>query len=211
MSDADSTDLPRYASSVPNPDPTARTIATLQRDIAAVREIIEGKLFGKFEVVEAQFAAMSEATLLVRKESDKLPDLIAEKIKGSTDLVNERIRSLSDVTTQQFKSIDDKFAEKDKAVSVGLSAQKESAAAQQTANTDATTKMAENFTKLIDQGRDMLAEVRRNTEIQINDMKDRLATLEGTKTGANAVWGFAVGALGLMIGLAGLIELFSRH
>jgi hypothetical protein len=83
------------------------------------------------------------------------------------------------VTAQQFKSVTDAFAEKDKAVSVGLSAQKESAAAQQSSNNAANNKMEENFTKLLDQGRDMLAEVRRNTELQINEIKSRVDRGEG--------------------------------
>lgn len=109
-----------------------------------------------------------------------------EIFQGAIEVVNEKITSLANVTTQQFKSIDDKFAEKDKAVSVGLSAQKESAAAQQDSNNTATRKMEDNFTKLLDQGRELLTEVRRNTELQINDIKSRLDKGEGGNSGAFA-------------------------
>lgn len=108
-----------------------------------------------------------------------------ERFQGAIEVVNEKITSLANVTTQQFKSIDDKFAEKDKAVSVGLSAQKESAAAQQDSNNTATRKMEDNFTKLLDQGRDMLTEIRRNTDIQINDIKSRLDKGEGGSFGVS--------------------------
>lgn len=109
--------------------------------------------------------------------------MISEKFNGSIDVVTEKINSLANVTTQQFISINDKFAEKDKAVSVGLSAQKESAAAQQDSNNTSTRKMEDNFTKLLDQGSELLKEVRRNTELQINDIKSRLDKGEGLSRG----------------------------
>jgi hypothetical protein len=132
-------------------------------------------------------------TLLDRATTD-IKEVISQRISKEIEIVNvrfeainatvtEKIRSLSDITTQQFKSIVDTFAEKDKAVSVGLSAQKESAAAQQASNTDATTKMENNFTTLIEQGRDILNEFRRNTEMQIGDIKSRLDKAEGGSFG----------------------------
>ncbi len=138
--------------------------------------------------VGTQLIEMGKAIIILQSLNDKIPafvrdqvsqlkDVHEEKIDGVVAVVGEKIKSLSDVTTQQFISINDKFAEKDKGVIVGLSAQKESAAAQQASNAEAQAKMESNFTALLNQGRELLAEVRKSTEQQLNDIKTTQATL----------------------------------
>lgn len=185
-------------------DPTALTTQQINERITALREIIESRLHGiedtaraSHETIAARLDGMDKeaaerriAVDLLQKRADSSPsiaqvnDAVAAlrevqdtSINGQIAIVVEKIKSLSDVTTQQFKSIVDTFAEKDKAVSVGLSAQKESAAAQQASNTEATNKMESNFTKLLDQGRELLAETRKGTDLQINDLKTALGSI----------------------------------
>jgi len=168
------------------PDPSTLTTEQLDKAINNVEE----KLKLQFNTIITRMDAADKAVDLVHSDFVRVPTLLDravenlerllnERLTGRIEIVVERIKSLGDVTTQQFASITNTFLEKDKAVSVGLSAQKESAAAQQTANMDATTKMEQNFTRLLDQGRDLLSEFRRNTEIQINDIKSRLDKGEG--------------------------------
>src|ERR1700684_3736518 len=163
----------------------------------------------KGDAIKARLKAMDKATRLLHDDFVRVPTvvdravgglekLLDERMNGQIQLVFERIKSLSDVTTQQFKSISDTFSEKDKAVSVGLSAQKESAAAQQPANTAANTKMEDNFTKLLDQGRELLTEVRRNTDVQISDIKSRLDKGEGHHQGTNDSW-LVIVAIGSLV------------
>lgn len=159
----------------PDPDPTLLTTENLRREIANLKELLETRLDGS------------------NSARDALHDLILAKIEV-----------LASVTSQQFISINDKFAEKDKAVSVGLSAQKEAAAAQQDSNTAATLKMEDNFTKLLDQGRELLSEVRRNTDVQISDIKSRLDKGDGQSRGAGDTWGWLFGAGGILIAIAAL-------
>jgi hypothetical protein len=176
-------------------DDYVRVPTVVDRAILNLRELTTANVDGKIAVLDERLAgvrsridAMDKAIILLQTSNDKVPDFVrnevkqlkevhAEKIEGAVDVVNERIKSLADVTTQQFASINDKFAEKDKAVSVGLSAQKESAAATQDSNTAATNKMEANFTALLTQGRELLAEVRKSTELQINDLKANMQAL----------------------------------
>jgi hypothetical protein len=152
-----------------------------------------------------QSRALKEAEDRVTVKLGDLSKAFDDKLTGSVEVLSERIRSLTDLTAQQFTSVASTFAEKDKAVSVGLSAQKESAAAQQQANANATEKMEDNFTKLLDQGRELLSEVRRNTELQINDIKSRLDKGEGQVKGKGDVWGWVFGAAAIMIAFAVLV------
>lgn len=176
-------------------DDYTRVPTQVDRAILNLREKLETDLNGKIAVLFEQvngvrltIASMDKALVLLQTNNDKLPDFVLsqvkqlkdihdEKIEGASMVTTERIKSLADVTTQQFASINDKFAEKDKAVSVGLSAQKESAAATQDSNTAATNKMEANFTALLTQGRELLAEVRKSTEQQMNDLKATIVTL----------------------------------
>jgi hypothetical protein len=175
-------------------------------------------MMGKKGSIKARLEAMDKATQLLHDDFVRVPTvvdravmglerLLDERLGGKIELVLERIKSLSDVTTQQFKSISDTFSEKDKAVSVGLSAQKESAAAQQASNNEAQTKMESNFTKLLDQGRELLTEVRRNTELQINDIKSRLDKGEGQKQGGSDSWQVLVSIGSLLIAAVAVIGL----
>ena len=166
-----------------------RVPTVVDRAVLNLRELMESKIEGRYnhvlakiDDVQTTIDGMDKALVLLQTYNDKMPEFVRnevgqlkkvheEKIDGSREVVNERIKSLADVTTQQFASINDKFAEKDKAVSVGLSAQKESAAATQDSNTAATNKMEANFTALLTQGRELLAEVRKSTEQQMNDLK----------------------------------------
>jgi len=191
----------RYISgNVPRPDPTRLTTDQLRREIKSVKEMVDIKLDGmsdvrdaKFEIVTTRLSEMDKAIILLQTITNKTPEFVRdqvgqlkdvhnEKFQGMASTFAEKIASLADVTTQQFKSVADQFAEKDKAVGVGLQTQSASAAAQQASNNEATAKMEANFTKLLDQGRDLLAEVRRNTDTQINDIKSRLDKGEGRST-----------------------------
>jgi hypothetical protein len=173
-----------------------RVPTQLDRAIDALSDLEEARRQGDVAVLTQRMDGNARAIELFQKFTDKQPDFVRDqvahlrdlheaKIDGMAASLTEKIKSLSDVTTQQFKSIADQFAEKDKAVSVGLSAQKESQTAMQAATAAATTKMEDNFTKLLDQGRELLTEVRRNTDVQINDIKSRLDKGEGRSAAAD--------------------------
>ena len=165
-------------------DDYVRVPTVVDRAVLNLRELMMSEITGKFLVAEVKIQSivttlggMDKALVLLQTYNDKMPDFVRnevkqlknvhdEKIDGAVDVVNERIKSLADVTVQQFGSINDKFAEKDRAVTVGLTAQKES-----------TNKMEANFTALLTQGRELLAEVRKSTEQQLYDLKSSLIAL----------------------------------
>jgi rhodanese-related sulfurtransferase len=197
---------------------------------------LRSELDTRFRSIDTRFAAIDKATDLQHEDMVRVPTdidkavdalqsfleaklsqidvrteavkgVISERLDGSVSLLNEKILSLSNITTQQFASINNTFAEKDKAVLVGLSAQKESAAAAQAASDAAISKMENNFTKLIEQGNNLLLEVRRNTELQMNEIKSRLDRGEGAHSGGRDVWGYVVGAIGILLTVGTLVVL----
>jgi len=176
--------------SVPNPDPSVRTVEQLQRDIGASREIVESKLDGMKEVIQTRLNGMDKAIELLQRTTDLIPTHIKDASITLQALVHERFTSVERRTEIQFDGIAVQFAERDKrseqlslsdktAVSAALQAQKESAASTNDSNAAANTKMETNFTKLIEQTQTLLQAVTRNTDDKINDIKSRLDKGEG--------------------------------
>lgn len=176
--------------SVPNPDPTERTVEQLLREIATSREIVEAIGKGDRQVVETRLAGMDKAIELLQRSTEKLPVYIKEAVGHLQAVHEERFRSISTQIEIQFEGIRTQFAERDKrteqlsladktAIAAALQAQKEAAGAQNESNTTANTKMEANFAKLIDQTQTLLQAVTRNTDDKINDLKSRLDKGEG--------------------------------
>jgi hypothetical protein len=216
--------MPSQLGAVPNPDPTVRTVEQLQRDLGAVREIIENKVEGAISGINARLSGMDKAILLLQAFTDRQPTTseVALEVKALRGHHDEKFRSQDEQLKIQLAGIATQFAERDKrteqlsladktAIAAALQAQKEAAGAQNESNSAANAKMEANFAKLIEQGQSLLMEVRRNTEAQINDLKSRLDKGEGRSTGHIDSWGYLVGAIGLLISFVTVIILVLKH
>ena len=198
--------------SVPNPDPTARTIETLQRDIGASREIVEASNLGTREVLETRLDGMDKAIKLLQETTDRIPQFIKESIRQLEALHDEKFTSIDEQISIQFAGIATQFQERDKrteqlsladktAIAAALQAQKEAAGAQNESNTAAITKMETNFIKLIDQGQNLLQAMAKGFDDKINDVKSRLDKGEGTNAGYGTSWGVFLGLGGFILAL----------
>lgn len=175
---------------VPNPDPTERTVEQLLREIATSRETTEAKATGVREVIETRLSGMDKAIELLQHTANKMPQFIKDEVAQLRELHQEKFNSIGTQIDIQFGAIATQFGERDKrtdqlslsdktAINAALAAQEKQAVAQNESNAAANVKMETNFSKLIDQGQALLLEVRRNTEAQINDLKSRLDKGEG--------------------------------
>lgn len=207
---------------VPNPDPTVRTVEQLQRDIGASREIVEANNRGTREVLETRLAGMDKAIKLLQDSTDRMPQQMKDEVAQLKDLHQEKFHSMETRLEIQFVGVQTQFSERDKrteqlsladktAIAAALQAQKEAAGAQNESNAAANVKMETNFSKLIDQGQALLLEVRRNTEAQINDLKSRLDKGEGRAKGMGDGWGIIVGGGGLLLGLGMMAIALLKH
>lgn len=155
----------------------------------------------------------------LRREIANLKDLLEAKVKGNHDLIVSELRTQTSVTEERFKSIAIQFEERDRrteqlsiadktAIAAALQAQKEAAGATNESNAVALAKMENNFTGLIAQGQTLLQTVTENLRRDLSDVKTRLDTREGQSKGIGDVFGWVVGAVGLLIALAAI---FIRH
>jgi len=152
----------------------------------------------------------------LRREISNLKDLLTANIAASKELVISELNSQIAVTQERFVGIATQFIERDRrtdqlsladktAVAAALQAAKEAVGAQNISNSVALTKMEDNFTKLIDQGQAQLQLMASNLDDKINDLKARIDTREGQSAGKVDLWGYIIGALGILIALGTLL------
>ena len=126
----------------PNPDPTARTVEALLREIAALKELHA-----------TRFEAYDKAIALLQANADKAP---------SISVIEERVRSLQSLHDEKFKSIAVQFAERDTrteqtsrdskvAVDAALQAAKEAVEKQNASSALAIAKSEASTAKQIEQ------------------------------------------------------------
>jgi hypothetical protein len=185
----------------PIPDPTRLTTEQLNREIAALREIIETRLSGS-----------DRAVRLLQDTADKFPAWVDEKIRALKDVTEQRFIALGDTTAEKFTSIQTQFAERDVrteqaagavkiAVDAALQAQKEAAGEQNRSNTLAQTKSETATTKQIDQIGTLIQNNTKSFDDKINDVKDRVNRIEGSGEGGKAMWAYVAGAVALAASL----------
>lgn len=183
----------------PLPDPTVLTTQQLQREIMALREIIEARLAG----------------------NDKLSNVLQSQVDSRSDSIKAEVGHLRTEHEEKFKSIATQFTERDirteqtardskVAVDAALQAQKEAAGAQNESNAASISKSEAAFTKQIDQIGVIMSTTVKGTDEKIEDIKTRITQIEGRSAGHGETWGYVIGAIGLLIGLSSVIMMVMR-
>lgn len=95
---------------------------------------------------------------------------------------------------EKFKGVAQQFEQNDRALIAALAAAKE-----------AVGKTEITFAKQIENLDAKIAEAGKNTDNQINDLKLRLATIEGQSKGSDNTWAAIVAVLGVVALVAGVI------
>lgn len=112
----DATDVAPPNQQTNQPDPTARTIDQLRREIAALKEVVFAVveqvrilIDGKFEVITTRLDAGDQATKLLQEDRDKQPARTQAAFEQLRSLVIEQLNGMQ----EQFKSIEKQFVERD--------------------------------------------------------------------------------------------------
>ena len=205
----------------PIPDPTLLTTIQLNREITAVREILEATLRGNLAVVQSRMEGMDKALQLLQVISDRIPVQIDEKIFRLKELHQEKFESIQvqfserDVRTEQTAR-DVKIA-----VDAALQAAKEAVAEQNRSFALATAKSEASTAKQIDAQGLAIQTAFKSLDDKIGDMKDRLTRIEGVSLGSadartvqtsrnTSVIGIVGLVVGALIGVAGIIIAISQ-
>jgi hypothetical protein len=189
----------------------------------ALRELTEVKLSASADegalirnIIETRLDGMDKAIKLLQDTADKFPARIDEKITALREVQEQKMTALESAHSEKFSSIQTQFRERDVrteqsskdnklAIDAALQAAKEAVSAQQASNSIAISKNESATTKQIDQLGVMIQQMNKAFDDKIGDLKDRLTRIEGGRSGANSLWGYLVGAVGLV---ATLIAIF---
>jgi len=214
---------------VPVPDPTTLTTDALRREIGALREALEAKIGGQETVFSAARLVFDQQRVTIDHATTALRELVfseISKLKTSTDenfkrietQMNDRLSVISEV----FRKVDVQFIERDKqatqlalsnstAIAAAMQAAEKAVGAQNISNSTAIAKSESATTESLKQLRELFISELKGIRDQVGDIKTRQDKGEGAKVGGGAVWGYIVGAAGLVIAAATLVALVLRR
>lgn len=216
-------------------DPTVLTTQQLWREIAALKELS----FTRFDSMERAIIVAHEDLVRVPTDVQKtvgtLRDLHEEKFHSTDRRIDDRVifvsKQLVDIEhliTERFSSIQQQFGERDKrtellsinsdkAVSAALNAAKEAVDKQNESFLLSINKSETATTKQIDGMQSTISGLTKAFDDKITDLKDRITRNEGadlgkkeSSTSNGAMWGYLVGGIGALLGIAGFIMAMLR-
>lgn len=149
---------------LPIPDPTTLTTEQLLRTTANLREVFETRLMG-----------MDKAIGLLQAFADKSP---------TTAIVEQSVKELRLLTDEKFKSVETSLRERDTRTAQFTKENKVAVDAAFAASALSITKSEAAFTKQVDSLATAIASMSKTFDDKINDMKDRLTSIESQKATA---------------------------
>ncbi len=198
---------PEGRGTVPDPDPTMLTTAQLDRAINGLRDLLTAERLGQREIFTTRLDDMDRAKDLLREKIDAMPDEFEKLVAGLRTLHDEKFRSIQvqfaerDVRTEQSAK-DSKVA-----VDAALQAAKEAVGEQNKSSSLAIAKSETATTKQIDQLGVLISTTAKGVDDKIDDIKQRLTTIEGRANGVTTTQEVGRSNIGLIISavIAGVI------
>lgn len=184
--------------STPVPDPTALTTDQLRREIASLNVLITTRL-----------DAMDKAVDILRDLANREP---------TSSVLQERTIALRAEMDQKFQTDTVKFIELDKRTEALTAAGKIAIDAAFKAQQEAASKQEAQFTKQIDQSKDLVQTSLKALGDQISDIKSRLDRGEGTVRGvekysdkSSEVLRNIIAGMAMLISFAALVFVVLKH
>lgn len=174
--------------SVPDPDPTARTVEQMKRDIEALRDLLESKVGGSREVIETRLSGMDKAIELLQATTNKIPSYIKDAV-GQLERLHD----------EKFESIGTQFSERDVRSDKSEVAQKTAVDAALAGAEKAVGKTELSFTKQIDQIGQRIDTVSRSADEKISDLKERIQSIESQAKGSDKTTDRTASVIGMII------------
>jgi Zn-dependent metalloprotease len=198
--------------STPDPDPTLLTTQSLEREIKGLREVLETRMDGQDKIVSLMQASLLKRRTDIESEVMHLQRLHEEKFSSIQTQFIERDTRSEQSALDSKAAVATAFQAAKEAVAAALQAAKEAVAEQNRASSSAIAKSEAATTKQIDQIGVLISAANTATNDKIDDMKQRLTSVESRKIGAteskddsrsNAA--LAISAIMAMIGIGAFV------
>lgn len=218
-----------------NIDPSILTTQQLLREIASLKELAFSRIGAVEKAIEVAHADLVRVPTDVQKEVGTLKAFHEEKFAGMSQRFADRVVNINKVlvdeehlTYERFMAVEKQFAERDKRAELLLATSSKAMDAALAAAKSAVDKQNEAFqlsiskseaatTKQIDGMQATILSLTKAFDDKINDLKDRITRNEGTDIGkkesrqdSGSLWGYVVGGIGAMLGIAGFIMAMLR-
>lgn len=189
------------------PDPTELTRQSIDRDIAALRDLLIARLDGEGRTITARLDAMAEAIRVAKADLVRVP----------TD-VDKQVGNLKELHAERFAGVQKQFEERDVRVEQSARDTKIAVDAALLAAEKAVGKAEVSTTKQYDALVVTLQTATTGLERQISDLKDRQTRMEGLGVGAAGAqvdmraWAAtAIMFILFLISLVGFLAAYVRH
>jgi hypothetical protein len=215
----------RAGDTVPNPDPTARTLETVNQRLAALDRFLDLR-FGSDaeartalkETFNVRIEAIEKALAVFQEGITRVPTDVDKRVGGLKELHEKQFGEMFRAIQLQFDGIQTQFKERDTraeqtsrdskvAVDAALQAAKEAVGAQNAANNTAIAKSETATTKQIDQLGTLIQTQTGGLNDKIDDLKGRLTAMEGKASGVQTTQttqqsnnSYTVAVVGLVVG-----------
>jgi hypothetical protein len=186
---------------LPVPDPTILTTEALHREINALKELLQ-----------ARFDAMERATEIRDRHMKELEGMIGVKVEQLQELHAEKFRSIAVQFAERDTRTEQTSRDSKVAVDAALQAAKEAVGEQNRSSALAISKSEAATTKQIDQQGTLIQTTTLGLNDKIDDLKERLTSIEGRSKGMADGWGLIVGGIMLVVAVVTVIVvLTTRH
>lgn len=190
----------RHESGEPlEPDPSYLTTQQLLRETSALKEIIEARLDGGDKAIN-----------LLQAATDRFPQFVDSAVRQLQGLHEEKFRSIAVQFSERDTRTEQTSRDSKVAVDAALQAAKEAVGEQNKSSALAIAKSETATTKQIDQIGAIIATTAKGVDDKIDDIKARIAAIEGHSKGTGDSWGFIVGAGGVVVAIIAVISLVSK-
>jgi hypothetical protein len=178
---------------VPSPDPTVATTESLLREISHtkewgdtvvkfVREVVEEKITGARDVLEARLNGNDQAVTLLRSATDKVPQHVEASIAQMREIIEQKLYTQD----EKFRSVQTQFEERDTRTEQTTKDSVKAIEAAFASAEKAITKTEVGFTKQIDEQSKRIDAVAAGSNEKIDDIKQRITVIEARTQGITA-------------------------
>lgn len=198
----------------PIPDPTTLTTQQLQREVAALKEVLVTMITSVDSRLTVRIDGMDKAIMVHNEIVTKTPTEIDKQVSHLRELHDSKFEAIN----KQFENRDQRAEQANRDnkenVAAALSAAKEAVAAHNIAAATAIQKQETAFSKQIDQLTTLFNTGINAVESKVADNKDRLTLLEGKGAGVTVAQtkqekdsSFWVSVVAVLVAFGGLITL----
>lgn len=185
----------------PDPDPTVLTTASLMREIANTKELVQAKL----DALEKKLGDVHTNVHEMPKQRKIDIDLLYQLVDTKLGTIQEQFHGVQTQFKERDTRVDQTARASKEALDAALQAAKEAVGKQNDSFVTSIAKSEAATAKQIDQlvllqNANMAA-----TNDKIEDLKTRMSASEGRAGGRSDIWGYVLAAVGLVATLVSVI------